>query len=76
MPDSQPFPLRNVEIQLVGTRCLECLHLTDLVEGTCRAFPDRIPAELMQDLILHDRPYPGDRGFCYEPAPGRRGGTS
>lgn len=69
---SGPFPL-NVEANLVGARCIECRHLVDLVEGLCRAFPEGIPKDLMQDRILHDRPYPGDHGIRFERALGSRG---
>ncbi len=66
-------PLRlfpsNVEANLIGARCAECLHLVDLVEGLCLAFPEGIPKDLMQDRILHDQPYPGDHGIRYERAP-------
>ena len=68
----RPFP-PNVEANLVGTRCMECLHLVDLVEGLCQAFPDGIPKDLMQDRILHDRPYPGDHGLRFERAPESHG---
>lgn len=73
MPDSHPLPW-NLDADLVGVRCLDCLHLTDLVEGTCLAFPLRIPVEFRQDLVVHDRPYPGDGGICFERAHRHQGG--
>lgn len=53
---------------LVGSGCLGCRHLIDLVEGSCRAFPRGIPLEIMQDQVSHDRPYPGDHGIQFEKA--------
>jgi hypothetical protein len=47
---------------------MDCQHLIDLVEGTCLAFPDRIPADIMEDRIRHDSPYPGDHGLRFQRA--------
>ncbi len=51
---------------LVGTGCLDCRHLIDLVESTCEAFPKGIPLEILQDGVRHDAHYPGDRGIHFE----------
>ncbi len=55
-----------------------CRHLTGVVQpdGTeaterpaCAAFPDGIPDEIAYGSNLHLRPFPGDHGITYEPAP-------
>jgi hypothetical protein len=51
---------------LVGTGCLECKHLIDLVESTCEAFPEGIPLDILQDRVRHDASYPGDHGVRFE----------
>jgi hypothetical protein len=68
MPNPRPPAPIAAEADLVGSRCLGCRHLVDLVEGTCLAFPDRIPLDILQDRIRHDRPFPGDHGYRFEPA--------
>ena len=67
-----PNPMGG-EARLVGSRCLDCLHLTDLLEGTCQAFPGGIPEDILQDRVLHDRPYPGDHGLRFDSASERQG---
>ncbi len=69
----QPAPI-SIEADLVGSGCLNCRHLVDLVEGTCLAFPDQIPLDILQDRIRHDRPFPGDHGLRFEPAQDHRRG--
>jgi hypothetical protein len=34
-------------------------------DGTCSAFPDGIPDEIMNGFNNHSAPYPGDRGFQF-----------
>jgi hypothetical protein len=55
----------DVDAQLVGSNCLDCIHLIDLIEGTCQAFTGRIPEEIRRDAIRHDQPFPGDHGLRY-----------
>ena len=65
----QPLQLPfDVESQLVGCGCLECAYLIDLVEGTCLAFPHRIPEAIRQDQVRHDRAFPGDGGIQFKQA--------
>ncbi len=37
--------------------------------ATCDAFPDGIPLEIWLDHKRHTKPYPGDHGIQFEPAP-------
>jgi len=68
MPQDPPSSLPLDQRYLVGTGCLDCKHLTDLVESTCEAFPKGIPFEILQDRVRHDTPYPGDHGIHFEKA--------
>lgn len=47
--------------------CAYCTHSND--NGTCDAFPDRIPFAIASGEFPHDRPYPGDRGIRFNPVP-------
>jgi len=63
----EPSPLQALDHRfLVGVGCLDCRHLIDLVESTCLAFPAGIPLEILQDVVHHDRSYPGDHGLHFE----------
>ena len=45
--------------------CNDCKHkLKDL---TCRAFPNRIPDEILEGKTDHHFEYPGDNGIQFEP---------
>ncbi|MDR1563888.1 MAG: hypothetical protein LBS74_02915 [Oscillospiraceae bacterium] len=35
--------------------------------GKCKAFPEKIPPELLSDEIKHNKPYPNDNGIVFEP---------
>lgn len=52
---------RNVETG----QCATCRFRAD--GQTCRAFPRGIPHEIFTGKRDHTKPYPGDRGFLYEP---------
>ena len=49
--------------------CVACQRLGVGPAGNwaCRAFPDAIPAPLLEGRIDHREPYPGDRGIRFEP---------
>lgn len=44
--------------------CHECRHR--LSPLTCRAFPERIPAEILRGKFDHRKPYPGDGDIRFE----------
>lgn len=50
--------------------CVLCRHLRVGPSGrwACAAFPDAIPADLLDGRADHRRPYPGDGGIRFEPA--------
>lgn len=46
--------------------CMVCKHRAP--RGLkCKAFPDRIPDDIIFGRSLHRTPYPGDRGIQFEP---------
>ena len=59
-----------------GGMCYTCVQANDLevYPPTCKAFPQRIPKEIMFDGFDHTKPYPGDGGIRY--APKRRKGRA
>ena len=51
----------------VYPQCFRCVHYRG--EMRCAAFPEGIPAEIVQGKHNHREPYPGDNGIRYEPLP-------
>ena len=45
----------------------QCKHWHINHWGTCDAFPDSIPDEVLFGEFDHREPYPGDHGIQYEP---------
>ena len=46
--------------------CNHCIHRGKYGIGTCTAFPDGIPRDLIRRKE-HDTPFPGDNGIRFEP---------
>lgn len=53
----------------LGPMCGVCKHWPGLGErgGTCAAYPNRIPHEIIIRQVDHRQPYDGDRGIQFEP---------
>jgi hypothetical protein len=47
-----------------STQCLECKHYEG--QHTCKAFPVKIPEEIMTGVHDHTRPFKGDSGIRFE----------
>lgn len=45
-------------------QCVRCKHL--LSNARCAAFPEGIPADILENRHDHRRPYPGDNGIRFE----------
>jgi hypothetical protein len=46
-------------------QCATCRNYLDDLK--CKAFPKRIPNEILTGKRSHTRPYPGDNGILYDP---------
>lgn len=46
--------------------CMQCERY--LRDGCCAAFPDGIPRDIRKGKVVHNKPYPGDRGIVYKQA--------
>jgi len=53
--------------------CMLCLHLTDLRNHFCKAFPEKsgIPDDIWDGESKHRAPISGDHGFQFSPRPPR-----
>ena len=55
-----------------GIACYRCAHFLGPRNGwglRCKAFPDRIPDEIVYEGRDHTVPIEGDHGIQFEPAP-------
>jgi hypothetical protein len=50
---------------VIWSQCVFCKH-KHLGSGTCDAFPDGIPAEILTNDADHREYFPGDQGIRYE----------
>ncbi len=50
--------------ELETPQCWMCINLTN---GTCKAFPNSIPAIIYANEFDHRRPFPGDNGIRFAP---------
>ena len=46
-------------------QCLKCARFRGV--GTCAAFPDGIPGEIMSGEFDHEKPHVGDHGLRFKP---------
>ena len=53
---------------VLDMKCLQCkfFHNKDYVNLTCDAFPQKIPEEIVDNIFIHTKPYPGDNGIMFE----------
>ena len=47
--------------------CFDCEHFRGAKVGTCDAFPEHIPEQIWLGKFHHDKAFPGDRGFRFQP---------
>ncbi len=71
MPDDDLTPEQQraweeaVESLAGEPQCVNCKHSHH--NGTCEAFPDGIPLEILSGEHDHRVPFPGDNGIRFEP---------
>ena len=53
-------------LNIINTICIKCRNYTG--GGTCTAFPEDIPNDILDGSFIHTKPYPGDHGIQFEPA--------
>jgi len=52
-------------IRFSNSICYKCIHVNE--DGqSCRAFPDRIPGEILTGEVKHTDPYEDDNGIQFE----------
>ena len=47
-----------------SSQCFVCKHYTGVI--TCKAFPDKIPDDIITGMFDHTKPYKGDNGIRFE----------
>lgn len=55
---------------VIPVQCRACAHYGAKRAGTCDAFPDAIPLEILLFGADHREPMPGDHGVRFEQAGG------
>ena len=58
--------MRKVWNPKLGSRCLYCMHINEEKLGTCTAFPDGIPHEILSSEFNHINPHPKDNGIQFK----------
>lgn len=48
---------------MIGSQCIRCVNMMD--DGTCIAFPDGIPQQILSGHVDHSKSYPGDNGITF-----------
>jgi hypothetical protein len=54
-------------VEVLVNSCQSCKYRSPEEPGECLAFLDGIPDEILDGLVDHKKPYPGDNGIQYEP---------
>jgi len=55
-------------MSVIDTSCPMCEHFNREKYGTCKAYPDGIPFEIVSSEVSHDKPLPDQEGqFVFEP---------
>ena len=61
--DSNPNKFSGA-VTILKISCYSCKHYNK--DLTCKAFPNRIPIEILRGKHDHRAPFEGDRGIQYE----------
>lgn len=46
--------------------CATCIHRSKILSGSCLAFPEGIPMEILTGKNDHKKPFDGDNGIQFE----------
>ena len=68
-PDDHSDKFTISPVGLVVTQCLLCDHMSRIGGLVCRAFPGRIPTEIVENRADHSEPFEGDDGIRFNPRP-------
>jgi hypothetical protein len=49
--------------------CFRCVNFDGVPEWSCRAFPTRIPDDIVENTVDHTKPHAGDHGIRFEQVP-------
>lgn len=62
-PDPNKMAAEN--LKLLVNACQTCVHRSQVLHNICTAFPDGIPAEILEGRNDHKKPFAGDGGIVY-----------
>lgn len=61
---AEKFTSNDSEIEF--SQCIFCKHWLFKPGPYCKAFPDGIPDEILDNKVAHTKPYKGDNGIQFE----------
>ena len=65
-PD-EPFNPDRWETEIDKNNVSQCLMCRrDRMDGTCEAYPEGIPQEILRNDVDHNEPFKGDQGLTFE----------
>jgi hypothetical protein len=56
--------IKDNTLEFYSSDCIYCKHYTGAYQ--CKAFPQRIPDQIIESKVKHNKPYNGDNGIHFE----------